>query len=119
MTIFRARHITLGTGKAVTDVVTQIVKVNVPDGVEFNFQVRGTTISAQRISSSSIPQSDSSLVYFHGNIPEKFKLARNTEAERITNGQHGHLERSMEVDSNFIGATTLYEPPLDTPVKAE
>ncbi|KAK3343520.1 hypothetical protein B0T25DRAFT_614646, partial [Lasiosphaeria hispida] len=25
----------------------------------------------------------------------------------------------MEVDSNFIGATTLYEPPLETPVKAD
>jgi hypothetical protein len=118
VSIFRAQQVTIEPGKDISRLVGEIIRANVSAGMELNFRIRDVT--APTSDPVGTPRSGTALIYFHDDVPEKFKaLIKSTVSSYMTNGKNDRLERSMEVDANFIGLTQLHEPALGDRVDAD
>ncbi|KAN0066705.1 hypothetical protein V8E54_015175 [Elaphomyces granulatus] len=111
VTVFRACQVTLKVQLSISKIINEIVSINAGDVCKsaFNFDVKDITHSAIRRSSSKIGTRGTALIEFHGPVPERFRMIMQSSGSLTLFSDGG----SMEVDTKFIGATQLYEPPSE------
>jgi hypothetical protein len=86
-----------------------------------------TDIEVEDITQSTINSSPSrtgkrgtALVIFRGLVPERFRaVMKSSEDSDVFNNSEDEEKLSIDLDTKFIGATQLYEPPLDVEIVAE
>ncbi|KAH8883060.1 hypothetical protein GQ53DRAFT_772040 [Thozetella sp. PMI_491] len=119
MTVFRAREVPPGDRVSTSEIVRKLILDKLSDAEKEYAKFSIKDVSGRRFFDGS--ERGTALVIFRGLVPKPLQavIRSREDSELFSNDSDDEEDLSMDLDTKFIGATQLYEPPPSVEIAAD